>query len=96
MTATLRRLTQGDAIEVGDVFAATLVFGRPLSFPLDGVGWFASLAIGWYLDHGLDDSLVAVDEDGKVVGYGLVCTQRQPIAGGYGAARPPRRRGWPR
>ena len=49
MTATLRRLTQREASEVCDVFTATLVFGRPLPFPLDGVGWFASLAIGWYL-----------------------------------------------
>jgi hypothetical protein len=75
---TLRRIARGDAGGVYDVFMATLALGRPLPYRLDGDDWFAALSIGWYLDHGVDDSLVALDGDGAVVGYGLVCTQ--PIA----------------
>lgn len=71
---TLRPLRSGDDAAVARVFAETQLLGRPLPFPLDGAPTFASLAVGWYLEHGRADAVVAVDATGVVIGYGLVCT----------------------
>lgn len=69
----LRTLRRSDDSVVAAIFLQTQFLGRPLPFELDGAMPFASLAVGWYLEHGRADSVVAVDVDGVPVGYGLVC-----------------------
>lgn len=70
----LRPLQPGDDRPIGVLFAQTQLLGGPLPFPLDGAPCLASLALGWYLERGRDDCVVAVDRGGAVIGYGLVCT----------------------
>lgn len=59
--------------EVGAIFSATQLLGRPLPFALDGADRYERFALDWYFTDGIADGAVAVTAAGAVVGYCLVC-----------------------
>lgn len=77
-SVTVRALRSGadgclDDAVIGDLFAATLLLGRPLGYHLAAAHRYADLCLGWYLGPGRADAAVAVDEHGAIHGYALVC-----------------------
>jgi len=70
----LRPVGAGDDEAIAALFDATLILGMPLDRPLDGAAGYRHVCLGWYLGPGRADAAVAVDEQGVIVGYALVCT----------------------
>jgi hypothetical protein len=70
----LRPQGAGDDEAIAMLFDATMVLGTPLGRPLDGAAGYRHVCLGWYLGPGRADAAVAVDADGAIVGYALVCT----------------------
>ncbi len=71
----LRPLRSGDAPHIRRIFRDTLVLGRPLAFEVPDFDAYEDLALGWYLGAGMRGCAVAED-DGRIVGYVLVCTEQ--------------------
>lgn len=72
-SAGVRQYTPADEPEVARIFRETLCLGRPLDFPLSGMDRYQRLCLDWFLRHGCDDVGV-YEENGRVHGYVLVCT----------------------
>jgi hypothetical protein len=81
MTAVRSRpLVPGDDAAVRSLFLATMLLGRPLHRPVSRLREYADLSLGWYLGPGRADAAVAVDREGRLVGYALVCTDEPAAA----------------
>jgi hypothetical protein len=81
MTAvTCRPVNADDDDVVRRLFLATMLLGRPLHRPVTRLAEYAELSLGWYLGPGRPDAAVAVDRDGRIVGYALVCTHESAAA----------------
>jgi NTE family protein len=59
------------------IFGSTLLLGRELPFSLPDLDRYESLCLDWYLGPGREDAAVVEADDGRVVGYALVCTDEQ-------------------
>ncbi len=81
-----RPLVTEDHDAVRAIFRSTLLLGRELPFSLPDLDRYESLCLDWYLGPGREDAAVVESDDGRVVGYALVCTD------GAGHARWMRRR----
>ncbi|GAA2022490.1 hypothetical protein GCM10009839_19900 [Catenulispora yoronensis] len=73
LPAGVRHYTSADEAEVARIFRETLCLGRPLDFPLSGMDRYQRLCLDWFLRYGSDD-IGVYEEDGRVHGYVLVCT----------------------
>jgi hypothetical protein len=75
-----RPLGSDDHGAVGAIFGSTLLLGRELPFSLPDLHRYESLCLDWYLGPGREDAAVVEADDGRVVGYALVCTDEQAHA----------------
>jgi NTE family protein len=55
------------------IFRSTLLLGRELPFSVPDLARYESLCLDWYLGPGREDAAVVEADDGRVVGYALVC-----------------------
>jgi NTE family protein len=62
------------------IFRSTLLLGRELPFSLPDLERYESLCLDWYLGPGREDAAVVEADDGRVVGYALVCTDGEAHA----------------
>jgi NTE family protein len=69
-----RPLASDDHDAVRAIFRSTLLLGRELSFAVPDLSRYESLCLDWYLGPGHEDAAVVEADDGRVVGYALVCT----------------------
>jgi NTE family protein len=68
-----RPLAGDDHGAVRAIFRSTLLLGSELPFPLPDLDLYESLCLDWYLGPGREDAAVVEADDGRVVGYALVC-----------------------
>ncbi len=72
-----RPLGSDDDDPVRAIFRSTLLLGAELPFTLPDLDRYESLCLDWYLGPGREDAAVVEADDGKVVGYTLVCTDAE-------------------
>jgi hypothetical protein len=75
-----RPLQAGDDDAIAAIFDATVMLGAALDPVPIGFDAYRHVCLGWYLGPGRTDAAVAVDDDGAVVGYALVCTDEAAAA----------------
>jgi NTE family protein len=68
-----RPITVDDHDAVRRIFRSTLLLGHELPFSLPDLARYESLCLDWYLGPGQEDAAVVESDDGRVVGYALVC-----------------------
>jgi NTE family protein len=76
----VRALASSDHDAVRAIFRSTLLLGRQLPFVVPDLARYESLCLDWYLGPGEEDAAVVETDDGRVVGYALVCTDSEAHA----------------
>lgn len=69
----VRASTPSDDTAIEQLFDDTLLLGAALERRPVAFDHYRRLSLGWYLGPGRDDTAVAVDASGAIVGYTLVC-----------------------
>lgn len=70
----VRPITAEDHDAIRRIFRSTLLLGQELPFSLPDLARYESLCLDWYLGPGEHDAAVVESDEGRVVGYALVCT----------------------
>lgn len=77
---TVRALRPGDDPAIEALFDHTVLLGAAMQREPVAFDQYRRLSLGWYLGPGRDDAAVAVDAEGSVVGYTLVCVDEGAAA----------------
>lgn len=76
-TVAVRAATVADDDAIERIFDQTLVLGARLERLPVAFDAYRALCLGWYLGAGRHDAAVAIDADGEIVGYALVCSDQR-------------------
>ena len=76
----VRSLGPGDDGAIGQLFDDTVLLGSGFESPPVAFDRYRHLNLGWYLGPGRGDAAVAMDADGSIVAYTLVCVDERSAA----------------